>query len=305
MQSLAVDLGPSLESLADATFDLLKMQDWFDSILVIDDSTASDILSFRLRFVYQMYSKQTGTAALHDPHPGNDTHAHSITSTRNLLQVIKISKSLSDKEVRTNFDPMMYAWIQRQDHKQILFMHLQPHSHRFPLFLSSFHCCTSTPSLANLPIHLMASLADHITRSTRQIYFKLSNIQNSNRRVVLVHADESALIRIMETAHRLKLFDKSRFWFLLDGVIGHRLASGSFVRQVNLPTGVLALHQAPIVQEPATLYAIINLLEQLALSFRSDNSTTHESADDDQHETSCSQRNSSRSRQHMNHRLNR
>lgn len=102
MQSLAVDLGPSLESLADATFDLLKMQDWFDSILVIDDSTASDILSFRLRFVYQKYSKQQQkrqqSAALDDPR--SDPHAHSITSTRNRLQVIKISKSLSDKEVR-------------------------------------------------------------------------------------------------------------------------------------------------------------------------------------------------------------
>lgn len=99
-QLLAIDLGPSLESLADATFDLLKMQDWFDSILVIDDSTASDILSSRLRFVYQKHNKQkdeSTTAVLDDPR--SDSHAHSFTS-RNRLQVIKISKSLSDKEVR-------------------------------------------------------------------------------------------------------------------------------------------------------------------------------------------------------------
>lgn len=137
----------------------------------------------------------------------------------------------------------------------------------------------------------------------QQLYFKLSNILNSNRLVVLVHADEPVLIRIMETAHRLKLFDKSRFWFLLDGVVGHRLASASFIRRVNLPTGVLALHQASIVQEPATLYAIINLLEQLAISLNSDNTTIH--ASDGQHEISCEQRNSSRFRQHLNQRLHR
>lgn len=136
-----------------------------------------------------------------------------------------------------------------------------------------------------------------------QIYFKLSNIQNSNRRVVLVHSDESSLIRIMETAHRLKLFDRSRFWFLLDGVIGHQLASPAFPTRLNLPTGVLALHQKSLIQRPATLYAIINLLQNLALALRTDAGNTSMDQTDPQPRTSCQHSNVSHIRQHRSHRV--
>ena len=113
----ATELGPSLESLADATFELLKMQDWFDSILVIDDSSASDILSFRLTFLYERHrkakKKEEGnrTTAFDDARSNPD--AHSVGSSRNRLQVIKISKSLPEKEVRTSnvtkSDTVIYA----------------------------------------------------------------------------------------------------------------------------------------------------------------------------------------------------
>lgn len=131
----------------------------------------------------------------------------------------------------------------------------------------------------------------------------MSTIQNSNRRVVLVHGDEISLVKIMKTAHRLKLFDKSRYWFLMDGLIGHRIASATFPTQFNLPTGMLALHQKSIVQEPATLYAIANLLGDLALALHSD--ATNASLDllEPWHRISCQQANIPRSRQQHSQRL--
>lgn len=97
-EQLAADLGPSLESLADAAFELLNMQDWLDSILVIDDSSASDILSFRLSSMYGKKMVKRGRNRTLDDARSNP-HAHFIDSARNRLQVIKISKGLSEKEV--------------------------------------------------------------------------------------------------------------------------------------------------------------------------------------------------------------
>lgn len=97
----------------------------------------------------------------------------------------------------------------------------------------------------------------------RQIYFKMSDIQNSIRRVVLIHTDEVQLERIMESARRLKLLDKKRHWFLMDGVIGHKLASSAFASRLGLPAGLMALHQTQVPQN-TLLYAIINLLRDLA-----------------------------------------
>lgn len=48
-RSMELSLDPPVSSLADAAFELLRSQNWFDAILIIDDSTASDILSYRLR----------------------------------------------------------------------------------------------------------------------------------------------------------------------------------------------------------------------------------------------------------------
>lgn len=123
---LAADLGPSLESLADATFELLKMQDWFDSILVIDDSSASDILSFRVSFLYQRHRKEKRerTSALDDAR--SNPHAHAADSTRSRLQVIKISKNLSEKEV-CNRNTVIVIYVSMRgpgpgDHKQIQYV---------------------------------------------------------------------------------------------------------------------------------------------------------------------------------------
>lgn len=96
---MVADLGPSVESLAAATFDLLSMQDWFDCILVIDDSSASDILSFHLSSMYERQERGKKGAVIAPP--GNRS-AHSVGTTRKRrLQVIQVSKNLPEKEVRS------------------------------------------------------------------------------------------------------------------------------------------------------------------------------------------------------------
>ena len=93
---LDAELGMTLESLAEATFQLLKMQNWFDSILVVDDSVASEILAFRLSFLFQRhFRKSRRTPALLEA----ASYPRPLESTRNRLQVIKISESLTEKEV--------------------------------------------------------------------------------------------------------------------------------------------------------------------------------------------------------------
>lgn len=45
---MQISLDPPIAALADATFELLRMQHWFDAILLIDDTAASDLFSYRL-----------------------------------------------------------------------------------------------------------------------------------------------------------------------------------------------------------------------------------------------------------------
>lgn len=45
---------------------------------------------------------------------------------------------------------------------------------------------------------------------------------------------------------------------LLDGVLGNEMTSDSFISELNLPVGLLALHQrAPSLQNPETLFNIV------------------------------------------------
>lgn len=44
---MQISLDNSINSLADALFELLKVQQWFDAILLIDDTAASDLFSYR------------------------------------------------------------------------------------------------------------------------------------------------------------------------------------------------------------------------------------------------------------------
>lgn len=46
--SLKLSLDPPIQSLADATFELLRAQYWFDAILIVDDSVVSDLFARRM-----------------------------------------------------------------------------------------------------------------------------------------------------------------------------------------------------------------------------------------------------------------
>ena len=45
--SMQLSLDPPISALADATFKLLKMNHWFDAIIVVDDTSSSDLFSYR------------------------------------------------------------------------------------------------------------------------------------------------------------------------------------------------------------------------------------------------------------------
>lgn len=44
---MQLSLDPPISALADATFKLLKMNHWFDAIIVVDDTSSSDLFSYR------------------------------------------------------------------------------------------------------------------------------------------------------------------------------------------------------------------------------------------------------------------
>lgn len=116
---MELSLDPPVSSLADATFELLRSQNWFDAILIIDDSTASDVLSYRLRRLCRR--KQRFPGARGEPHvpivyAGKGEHYEArrqkwiaktkgqeyrrMDSAWSRLKVIQLSKNLLQKEVR-------------------------------------------------------------------------------------------------------------------------------------------------------------------------------------------------------------
>lgn len=112
---MELSLDPPVSALADAAFELLRSQNWFDAILIIDDSTASDILSYRLRRLCRRklrYTQHhappihTGKGDRYDARRKNwiaktkGQEYRRIDSAWSRLQVIQLSKNLLQKEVR-------------------------------------------------------------------------------------------------------------------------------------------------------------------------------------------------------------
>lgn len=91
-----------------------------------------------------------------------------------------------------------------------------------------------------------------------QLYLELSEIQTNHRRIVLVHCDRVTTKRVIETSKTLGLLDGSKIWVLLDGVIGNQLTAPQLIYDLNLPVGMLAIHQrAPSLQDSQTLFNIV------------------------------------------------
>lgn len=129
-----------------------------------------------------------------------------------------------------------------------------------------------------------------------QLYLHLSEIQTNHRRIVLVHCDKVTTKRVMHTAKSLGkvddqlyslcfcdslnwlicfylvwhsgLLDGSKIWILLDGVLGNEMVSEAFIKELNLPVGLLALHQrSPSLQNPETLFNIVRYIIILQILF--------------------------------------
>ena len=113
---MELSLDPPIAALADAAFELLRTQNWFDAILIIDDSTASDLLSYRLT---RLCRKGKRVFPIHGTDPTNlwkadryETRRQNwLSKTRgqeyrvrdsvwSRLKVIRLSKNLQQKEVR-------------------------------------------------------------------------------------------------------------------------------------------------------------------------------------------------------------
>lgn len=135
-----MSLDPPISSLADAAFELLWMQHWFDAILLIDDTAASDLFSYRLnRLCRNNRSKKykstnspsssSSSSPLNSPEtlipPYEHQHYHSrstnsqqfdnnfyfLDSVWNRLEVIQLSKNLLQNEVSINTPPMRFTMI--------------------------------------------------------------------------------------------------------------------------------------------------------------------------------------------------
>ncbi|XP_053206425.1 uncharacterized protein LOC128390693 isoform X2 [Panonychus citri] len=185
-----VSLDPPISSLADAAFELLWMQHWFDAILLIDDTAASDLFSYRLnRLCRNNRSKKSTNSQQFD------NNFYFLDSVWNRLEVIQLSKNLLQNE----------------------------------------------------------------------FYLKMSEIQTSHRRIILVHCDKVTTKRIMDIASVLGLLRGHKIWVLLDGVIGSELVKPKFWSYLNLPTGIIALRQrAPTLTQSDTLLAITSIIGEAA-----------------------------------------
>lgn len=138
-------------------------------------------------------------------------------------------------------------------------------------------------------IHLFSSPLSHYMHfQSRQFYLRMSAIQSSHRRVVLVHCDQVTNKRIMDTAHRLDLFAGQKIWVVLDGVIGSKVTSPALWKHLNLPNGMLALNQRPpsLADSGKTLLAIIKVIGE-ALANTLVNSRSWSGLDNDFHNGSA------------------
>lgn len=89
--SKQVSLDPPIWSLADSVFEMLRIQHWFDAILLIDDTVSSDLVSYRLSHLCKLTNK-TITSSIS---PSNDQ----IKDVWQDLMIIKLSRDLEQREV--------------------------------------------------------------------------------------------------------------------------------------------------------------------------------------------------------------
>lgn len=87
--------------LADASFNLLRVQEWFDAILILDDSSASDRLRFRLANLCKSFSStlNPSESSSFELQQGHRRHSNLGSSVWNRLMTVQVSNSLLQNEV--------------------------------------------------------------------------------------------------------------------------------------------------------------------------------------------------------------
>lgn len=97
--SLDIDTG----DLAEASFHLLRAQEWFDAILILDDSSSSDRLRFKLsNLCKSSLNPTTGSSSSSSSASNPTTASSSFASVWNRLMTVQVSKSLLQNEVSPN-----------------------------------------------------------------------------------------------------------------------------------------------------------------------------------------------------------
>ena len=97
--SLDMDIG----DLADASFNLLRVQEWFDAILILDYSSASDRLRFRLtNLCKSSFSTSNPSESFELQQDRQHSRLKSGYSVWNRLMTVQVSNSLLQNEVSAN-----------------------------------------------------------------------------------------------------------------------------------------------------------------------------------------------------------
>ena len=98
----------------------------------------------------------------------------------------------------------------------------------------------------------------------------MAEIQNTHRRIVLVHCDKSTTEHVLKTARELDLFNGEKIWILLDGLLGpeEKFDLKPLVQAKDyLPNGMLALqNRHRLIYDPELLDSIVELMGKAALN---------------------------------------
>lgn len=99
----------------------------------------------------------------------------------------------------------------------------------------------------------------------------MAEIQNTHRRVVLVHCDKRTTERVLKTARELDLFNGEKIWILLDGLLepNEKFNIDPLLRSSKdyLPTGMLAIqNRHRMIYDPDMLDSFVELMGKAALN---------------------------------------
>lgn len=99
----------------------------------------------------------------------------------------------------------------------------------------------------------------------------MAEIQNTHRRVIMVHCDKQTTDRVLRIGRGLDLFNGEKIWILLDGLLGptEKFTIGSPIDMFHhhMPNGMLAIqNRHRLIYDPSLLDSVVELLGKAALN---------------------------------------